>query len=306
MLQWEWLGGMAPLRRAAVIGGGSWGTAIAVAFARAGIDVELGTTSNGDLPLPGVELGPRVKPIRASELDLSRHDVVAFTVPATELESAVAEHGPHISERTGVLVASTGLVPPSGTLPSAYVAQRTSGWAVGVLGGPPDVAEALDGDAAFVLASRDAALARQVEMALRAAKLRVTCNADVAGVELASCARTAAALAAATAAVGGPDAQLAAVGQVVAEIDAFARRTGSKLETFAGVTGADDVASLALAESNPMVPADAVAAVPLLATRLREAGVDAPVLNGLAGIIEGSVEPGAWTSSLAKPTAQAA
>jgi len=31
MLQWEWLGGLPPLRRAAVIGGGSWGTAIAVA-----------------------------------------------------------------------------------------------------------------------------------------------------------------------------------------------------------------------------------------------------------------------------------
>ena len=131
-------------------------------------------------------------------------------------------------------------------------------------------------------------------------------RADVAGVELASCARTAAALAAATAAVGGPDAQLAAVGQVVAEIDAFARRTGSKLETFAGVAGADDVAAIALAESGHGATADAVAAVPLLAARLREAGVDAPVLNGLAGIIEGSVEPGAWTSSLAKPTARAA
>ena len=43
MLQWEWLGGLPPLRRAAVIGGGSWGTAMAVALARAGIDVDLGT-----------------------------------------------------------------------------------------------------------------------------------------------------------------------------------------------------------------------------------------------------------------------
>jgi 1-acyl-sn-glycerol-3-phosphate acyltransferase len=42
MLQWEWLGGLPPLRRAAVIGGGSWGTAIAVMLARAGIDVDLG------------------------------------------------------------------------------------------------------------------------------------------------------------------------------------------------------------------------------------------------------------------------
>ncbi len=36
MLQWEWLGGISPLRRAAVVGAGAWGTALAVALARAG------------------------------------------------------------------------------------------------------------------------------------------------------------------------------------------------------------------------------------------------------------------------------
>src|SRR4051794_17608995 len=42
MLQWEWLGGMPPIRRAAVIGAGSWGTGLAVALARAGVEVDLG------------------------------------------------------------------------------------------------------------------------------------------------------------------------------------------------------------------------------------------------------------------------
>ena len=288
MLQWEWLGGSPPLRRAAVIGDGSWGTAIAVALARAGIQVD--------------------QPVSASEVELSHHDLVAFAVPAAQLEAAVTEYAPKISQRTGVLVASTGLVPPSGMLPSAYVAQRTSAWAVGVLGGPAEVAEALDGDAAFVFASRDAAFARQVEMALRAAKLRVTRSTDVAGVELASCARAAAALAAATAAGGGPDAQLAAIGKVLAEIDAFARGNGSKLAAFAGLAGADDLAATVLADGSGTTgqPAEAVAAVPLLAARLRDAGVDAPALNGLAGIVEGRVEPGAWTSSVVGSPARAA
>src|SRR6187551_633233 len=51
MLQWEWLGGLPPLRRAAVIGGGSWGTAVAVMLARAGIEVDLGcrTKAQADL-----------------------------------------------------------------------------------------------------------------------------------------------------------------------------------------------------------------------------------------------------------------
>ncbi|HKH15650.1 MAG TPA: 1-acyl-sn-glycerol-3-phosphate acyltransferase, partial [Solirubrobacterales bacterium] len=44
-LQWEWLGGLPPLRKAAVIGAGSWGTAMAVLLARGGLDVQLGTRS---------------------------------------------------------------------------------------------------------------------------------------------------------------------------------------------------------------------------------------------------------------------
>src|SRR5918995_3331991 len=45
-LQWEWLGGLPPLRKAAVIGAGSWGTAVAVLLARGGLEVELGTRTD--------------------------------------------------------------------------------------------------------------------------------------------------------------------------------------------------------------------------------------------------------------------
>jgi glycerol-3-phosphate dehydrogenase (NAD(P)+) len=41
-LQWEWLGGTPPLRRAAVVGAGSWGTALAALLARGGLEVQLG------------------------------------------------------------------------------------------------------------------------------------------------------------------------------------------------------------------------------------------------------------------------
>ncbi len=66
-LQWEWLGGLPPLRKAAVIGAGSWGTAVAVLLARGGVDVQLGTRSaekaaeitkkrENEAYLPGVRL----------------------------------------------------------------------------------------------------------------------------------------------------------------------------------------------------------------------------------------------------------
>ena len=44
-LQWEDLGGLPPMRRAAVIGAGSWGTAVAVLLARGGLEVQLGARS---------------------------------------------------------------------------------------------------------------------------------------------------------------------------------------------------------------------------------------------------------------------
>jgi 1-acyl-sn-glycerol-3-phosphate acyltransferase len=333
MLQWEWLGGLPPLRRAAVIGGGSWGTAIAVSLAKAGIDVDLGTrtraqaelmatTRENDRYLPGVTLPNRVRAMRAADLELSRHDLVAFAVPAAELPAVVAAHAPKIAPRTGVLVLSKGLVPPLGTLPSAFVAERTRAWAVGVVGGPAHAADALEAGASLVLGAHDRAFARQVSDALAAAGLRVTHTGDVIGVELAGCAKNAAALAAAAATGAGPNAQGAAAGMVFAEIDAFARRSGSKPETFAGLAGTGDLVATVLAEGSRNrragellaqgMPAEeigaalgqtaeAVAAVPLLAARLQEAGVDAPALRGLAGIIEGKVEPARWTASLTAP-----
>ncbi|HEV2752649.1 MAG TPA: 1-acyl-sn-glycerol-3-phosphate acyltransferase, partial [Solirubrobacteraceae bacterium] len=146
-LQWEWLGGTPPVRRAAVIGAGSWGTAVGVALARAGVHVELGCRTArqaGELDaqgenrryLPGVELPSQLRPRACTELDLAGADLVVLAVPSGELPAAVAAHGGAIPERAGVLVLAKGLVGPLGTLPSAYVAERTLARAVCCLGGP--------------------------------------------------------------------------------------------------------------------------------------------------------------------------
>jgi glycerol-3-phosphate dehydrogenase (NAD(P)+) len=333
MLQWEWLGGLPPLRRAAVIGGGSWGTAIAVMLARAGLEVDLGcrtldqaqevaVSRRNDHYLGDIEVPDGVHVMRAADLELSRHDLVVFAVPAAQLPAAVAAHGGGIAPRSGVLVCAKGLVPPLGTLPTAYVSERVHGWAVGALGGPAHAAAALDGGASLVVATTKAAFGRQVADALSAAGFDVVPTSDLIGVELAGAAKNAAALAAAAAASAGPNAAGAAAGKVFAEVDAYARRFGSKPETFAGLAGTGDLVATVLASGSRNrragemlaqgVPAgdigpalghtaEAVDSVPLLAARVREAGVDAPVLGGLAGMIEGRVEPESWTASLTAP-----
>jgi glycerol-3-phosphate dehydrogenase (NAD(P)+) len=147
MLQWEWLGGLPPLRRAAVVGDTPWADGIAAALERAKIDVD------------HVGIEPS---------DHSRHDLVCFAVPADELPEAVEAHAVKIAPRTGVLVASRGVV--DGMQPVEYVAARVSAWAIGALGGDT----ALERRAPVTVASDDAAFSRQVGDALSAAGLDVT------------------------------------------------------------------------------------------------------------------------------------
>ena len=265
MLQWEWLGGLPPLRRAAVIGAGSWGTAVAVMLERAGLQVDLGCRTHdqalavgaarrNERYLPGVELRAGIQVLRASELELSRHDLVCFAVPAASLPAAVAEHAAHIPDRAGVLVLSKGLVPPLGSLPSAYVAERTASWAVGVLGGPGHAAAALEGGASLVFAAIDAAFRRQVTDALIAAGFDATASDDVVGVELAGCAKNAAALAAAAAVHAGTNAAGSAAGKVFAEVESYARVAGAQPGTFAGLAGAGDLVATVLASGVAQPP----------------------------------------------------
>ncbi|MCW3004968.1 MAG: 1-acylglycerol-3-phosphate O-acyltransferase [Conexibacter sp.] len=333
MLQWEWLGGLPPIRRAAVIGAGSWGTGLAVALARAGVEVELGTRTPeqaqlltaarvNDHYLPGEALPEGITVVRAADLELGRHDLVVLAVPARALPEVLAAHGAGIAARTGVLVASKGLVPPHGMLPSAYTAQRTPARAVACLGGPAHAADALDNGAALVVGCTDRGLGRQLADLLGKVGLYAETSTDIVGIELAGAAKNAAALAAATAGPAGPNAAGAAAGRVFAEVDAYARRRGAHADTFTGLAGTGDLIATLVSQGSRnrragellaagTAPADietalgqtpeSLDALPLLAIALREGGFDAPAVNGLAEVVAGRVDAGDWASTITAP-----
>jgi 1-acyl-sn-glycerol-3-phosphate acyltransferase len=333
MLQWEWLGGLPPIRRAAVIGAGSWGTGLAVALARAGVEVELGTRTAAqaellatarvnDRYLPGEALPDQISVLRAADLELGRHDLVVIAVPARALPEVLAAHGAGIVPRTGVLVASKGLVPPHGLLPSAYAEKLANARAVACLGGPAHAADALDNGAAVVVGCADAGLGRQLADLLGKAGLYAETSTDTVGIELAGAAKNAAALAAATAGPAGPNAAGAAAGRVFAEVDAYARRQGAHETTFAGLAGTGDLIATLVAQGSRnrragellaagTAPADietalgqtpeSLDALPLLAVALREGGIDAPAVNGLADVVAGRVDAGDWASAITNP-----
>ncbi len=190
-LQWEWLGGLAPIRRACVIGAGSWGTSLAVSLAGAGYDVDLGCRTAEQAKvlaetrvnaryLPDVELPPQVNVVTAQKLDLYGHDLICLAVPAASLPAVMDAHGDQIPHSAGVLVLSKGGVPPLKSSPSAYVAERSRARAHAVL--------ALDGTraepgASAVIASADRGFARQISDVLKDIGMSVTVASDVVGLE---------------------------------------------------------------------------------------------------------------------------
>jgi glycerol-3-phosphate dehydrogenase len=320
-LQWEWLGGMPPLRSAAVVGAGPMGRALAELLARAGLEVQLGCrreaqarrVAEGD-----VGAAP-VAPKPLASLDLRGVDLVALAVPARALPAVVAELGDRIDRASAVLTLSKGLVPPLGATPTSYVGERVRARMLAWLGGPSHAAEMAASGASVVVAAREPDLGARLAAALRDAGLTVERTTDVVGAELAGCAKNAAALAAAAAAPAGMNAAGAAAASVFAEVNELALERGASDRTFAGLAGAGDLVATALAAGSRNRragellgagasreeiaatlggTAEALDSVPLLARVLRREGVPATAATELAALVEGRVSSDQWISSV--------
>ena len=329
-LQWEWLGGLPPLRTAAVVGAGSMGTAAAVVLARAGLQVQLGCRTGAQAEalstdrentryLPGLSLAAAIDVKTVPEIELAGVDLVVLAVPCASLPAAVGEIGARVGDRSAVLVTSKGLVPPLGTTPAAFVSERVRARAVATLAGPAHAREAIELGASVVLATSDADLRRQLHDMLEAGGLTVEATDDVTGTEFAACAKNAAALGSAAAAPRGANLAGAAAGRIFSEIHELAVASGGRSETFAGLAGAGDLVATAIAEGSRNrragemvgagVPAgqvqasmdqtaESLATVPLLGVAFERQGIDAPVTTGLRRVLDGESSPEQWLESV--------
>jgi glycerol-3-phosphate dehydrogenase (NAD(P)+) len=329
-LQWEYLGGLPPLRKAAVIGAGSWGTAVAVLLARGGLEVQLGTRTRdkadeivrrgeNERYLAGVSLPESVSVKRATDIELAACDLVCLAVPSKALPAVVGGLGDRVGSRTAVLLLSKGMVQPMAALPNEYVTERVRSRAIASLGGPAHAREAAAGMAALVLASSDADLRAQLGEVFDRAGLVCERSSDVVGVEVAGVAKNAAALAAAAAEAHGLNAAGIAAAGIWRECAEFALDKGARLETFAGLAGVGDLTATVLAPGSRNrragellgsgVPADQIPArigqasegldsVPLLAEAVTASGAKAPALEGLSALVAGTIDTGEWIATL--------
>ncbi|HEY0516103.1 MAG TPA: NAD(P)H-dependent glycerol-3-phosphate dehydrogenase [Solirubrobacteraceae bacterium] len=317
-----------PVRRASVIGAGSFGTALAVLLARAGLRTTLQTRTPEQAALiaerrenaaylPGVELpaGVRVEPASAGA---ARADFVFLAVPSRTLGEVIdGLVSAGVGSRSAIVSVAKGLVPPAGTPPTIMLSERFGAMRVACLGGPAHAREMVREGAALVAASSEEDLARALSQVFNRAGVVCEQSNDPVGVELAGAAKNAAALAAGATEAQGLNAAGAAAGHIFAEVWRYAEPLGARPESMIGLAGAGDLVATALARESRNrragellaagVPAaeipqrvgqavESLESVPLLAAALEHAGVHAPVTGALGRLISGELPLQDWVA----------
>jgi glycerol-3-phosphate dehydrogenase (NAD(P)+) len=314
-------------KRAVVIGAGSFGTAVAVLLARGGLRTTLQARTAEQAAtlseqrqnrayLPGVEFPRELRIEHVGQGAIARADYVFVGVPSTALAGVVGglkESG--LGDRAAVVSLAKGLVPPDGESPTTVIRRYFGPQRTACIGGPAHAHEMVSAGAGLVAASSEESLATALSGVFIRAGVVCEESNDPIGVELAGAAKNAAALASGATEAQGLNAAGAAAGHIFAEVWRYAERLGARPESLIGLAGTGDLVATALAPNSRNrragellaagVPAteipgrveqavEALDAVPLLATALARASIDAPVTSALARLISGELPLEQW------------
>jgi glycerol-3-phosphate dehydrogenase (NAD(P)+) len=239
------------LRTLAIVGGGSWGTALAIALAgrferirllvhEPELAAAMGNTRENSVYLPGFRLPGNVEV--TAGMDARASDVVLGVMPSRFARQSYARLA--IDAGTPIVSATKGI--ERGTLErmSQVIAAEKPGHPVCVLSGPTFAREIAKGDpAAVVIASGDTRLAAEVQAAFRTPQLRFYTNDDVTGVEIGASLKNVIAIAAGVVeGLGlGNNTKAALITRGLAEITRLAVAAGGRAATLAGLAGLGDL-----------------------------------------------------------------
>ncbi|MEA2480273.1 MAG: glycerol-3-phosphate dehydrogenase [Thermoleophilaceae bacterium] len=317
--------------RASVVGAGSFGTAVAILLTRAGLRVtllcrtpeqaaRLDAARENEQYLPGVELPERlrVRVLEETGDHFDRADLIFVAVPSAGLGPALEQlQRQGVSARAGIVSLTKGLVPPDGAPPTLALERAFGLDRVACIGGPAHAREMVESGAGLVCASHSAALAERVADLFHRAGVVCEASGDPVGVELAGCAKNAAALAAGATESQGLNAAGMAAADIFTEVLALAEAGGGSARTFVGRAGTGDLVATALARTSRNrsagellsqgVPAaeipgrigqavEAFETVPLLARAIERAGLNAPIVSALARLIDGTLPLADWVA----------
>lgn len=238
----------------AVIGAGSWGTALAAHLARCGHDVRLwardpalaaAISARGENVryLPGVPLPPLTA---TSDLDsaLSGAEIAVVATPSEFCRETYRALRPRLAPQAVLVSATKGLELDTRRRMSEVAAEEVPECPVAVLSGPSFALEVAQGQpTTVVVASDDLAVAERVQRAVSSRAFRAYSSDDVRGVELAGALKNVIAIAAGIVdGLGyGHNTGAALITRGLAEITRLAVALGARPDTLSGLAGLGDL-----------------------------------------------------------------
>jgi glycerol-3-phosphate dehydrogenase (NAD(P)+) len=237
-----------------VLGGGAWGTALALTAARAGRKVRLWTRNiamaaairdrqENPKYLPGVKFDAPVAATAHFAEVLGAHALL-LAVPAQSVRAVAGVVSRLAVPGTPLVICAKGLERGSGKRMTEILAEVAPKVVPAVLSGPSfalDVAQGLP--TAVTIAATDEAIARALCEALQSAAFRPYGSTDVIGVEIGGAVKNVLAIAAGIVVARrlGASALAALTARGFAELGRLAQALGGRPETLMGLSGLGDL-----------------------------------------------------------------
>jgi glycerol-3-phosphate dehydrogenase (NAD(P)+) len=248
------------VKKIAIIGAGSWGTALAIVLTRSSrphqislwahsayVTEMLSSRRVNEIYLPGFELPAEVEVTGSLEKALAGADIVLGVMPSAHAREMYRAMRPHLEPGSIFVSATKGLEPATHSRISEIIAGEIGGDCssrIAVLSGPSFAVEVARGDPTVaVLASTNATLASDVQKEFSGPTFRLYTNDDVIGTEIAGAVKNVIAIAAGvcTGLGLGTNTMAALVTRGLAEMTRLAVALGGRRDTLSGLAGMGDL-----------------------------------------------------------------
>lgn len=243
-------------RPIAILGAGSWGTALALHLAKQGQIVRLWSCETAHIHkiaaervnqqyLPGCSFPQTLYPMAELEEILSGVSDILIAVPSVGFRTTLRQIKPFITQSQRILWVTKGLdVETQQLLHEVALTELGAAHAYAVLSGPSFAKEvALGLPTAVVIASQHESFARDLLQRFNQGLFRVYLSADIPGVEICGVIKNVLAIATGISdGMGwGANARCALIARGLTEITRLGLALGGKLETFIGLAGLGDL-----------------------------------------------------------------